>query len=532
VIDLRTTPLFPSRPASRLEKNSYTARNPLTGLFWCNEDQDDQDVWETLVVTRKDSEDNTIAKVRDLEDFARIWMQITPALENVTAELSWRNTTGSPAVKIYKAFELDGGDRYLKEQAYGEGQMSGSYGTVLGTVASGGSYSFDQNYFSDGEVKHFVFEGASQGSGELVLQIKKDGQVIAESSVHLDLKDVKEMYEQASVSDDANFDTPVPENAQFNWVLNRTLPADSDEEKRLIVYVHGFNTGLEDHFVQAETLFKRLYWQGYKGRYASFRWPSPLLFLNEGEIVAYNLGEFKAWKSGLAFKGYLDYLATTPRLQGYTINVAAHSMGNIVTGSALKNGATIDNYVLMQAAVPAGCYDLRHEINNFERFLTAEGSRPTPDYAEDLGYRDYLPVGGQVRGSIVNFFNEVDFALTTAWENNEAILKPYDEVGDGRYDYGDPDPAPPEEPQPYHVDIFGFDYFVTDAHESMAFVARPRSKAAGALGATAGTIEDRVNVGEGTVHNFGRATEEHSAEFTRSIQGLQPFYSELLRVTK
>jgi len=540
VIDLRTTPLFPSRPASRLEKNSYTARNPLTGLFWCNEDQDDQDVWETLVVTRKDSEDNTIAKVRDLEDFARIWMQITPALENVTAELSWRNTTGSPAVKIYKAFELDGGDRYLKEQAYGEGQMSGSYGTALGTVLDGSTYTFDQGYFSDGQVKHFVFEGATQGKGELVLQIKKDGQVIAESSVHMDLKNIKDMYERAKVHPDANFDVPTPENAQFNWVLEKTLEADPDEEKRLIVFIHGHNTSIEDHYVQAESMFKRLYWQGYKGRYAAFYWPS-LIFGNiingNGLPDEYNTGEHIAWKCGIAFKGYLDHLRTVPRLNGYSMSVVAHSMGNVVTGTALKNGATIDNYILMQAAVPGGSYDPRDEINNFERFLSAESTRPTPDNAEDLGYRDYLPIKSQVTGSIINFFNPSDFALATGrklgleanWEANEDTYKP-DSRPWGNYAY-DFTVQYPTERQGF-VNYLGSIRFVDDPHESMAFIARPRSKAVGALGATRGAVGLEVPIGPGTPSDFGDTQPDHSAQFARPIQGLQPFYQELLERTK
>ena len=37
-------------------------------------------------------------------------------------------------------------------------------------------------------------------------------------------------------------------------------------------------------------------------------------------------------------------------------------MGNIVVGSALIEGMTINNYALMQAAVPAACYDEREAI--------------------------------------------------------------------------------------------------------------------------------------------------------------------------
>jgi hypothetical protein len=41
-----------------------------------------------------------------------------------------------------------------------------------------------------------------------------------------------------------------------------------------ILFVHGWNmeTWLKDRW--AERAFKRLYWQGYQGRFGSFRWPT------------------------------------------------------------------------------------------------------------------------------------------------------------------------------------------------------------------------------------------------------------------
>ena len=41
-----------------------------------------------------------------------------------------------------------------------------------------------------------------------------------------------------------------------------------------ILHVHGYNMALweKDHF--GETEFKRLYWQGYQGRFGVFRWPT------------------------------------------------------------------------------------------------------------------------------------------------------------------------------------------------------------------------------------------------------------------
>jgi len=50
-------------------------------------------------------------------------------------------------------------------------------------------------------------------------------------------------------------------------------------------------------------------------------------------LALYNESEYIAWKSGKSLKQYVNNLPA-----GYARNVVAHSMGNIVTGSALKGG--------------------------------------------------------------------------------------------------------------------------------------------------------------------------------------------------
>lgn len=99
----------------------------------------------------------------------------------------------------------------------------------------------------------------------------------------------------------------------------------------------------------------------------------------------YNTSEHRAWKYGPALAAYV---ASQPSY--YAKNIAAHSMGNIVAGSALLSGMSIDNYALLQAAVPAGCYDAGEDVNSYGPFLTAEASTPTPDWADARGYRARL----------------------------------------------------------------------------------------------------------------------------------------------
>ena len=86
----------------------------------------------------------------------------------------------------------------------------------------------------------------------------------------------------------------------------------------------------------------------------------------------------------------------------------------------MYNGA-VDNYVLSQAAIPAGCYDASDSINNYDLFDQREQQSPTPDTAAELGYRGYLG-GLNVSGSVVSFYNIGDYALKTGQAGGRLTL--------------------------------------------------------------------------------------------------------------
>jgi hypothetical protein len=68
---------------------------------------------------------------------------------------------------------------------------------------------------------------------------------------------------------------------------------------------------------------------------------------------------------------------------------------------------------------------------------------------------------------------------------------------------------------------------IIDPKELMPFIARPRSKAVGALQGVSGMIHGG-EVDLTANFNFRGAEEEHSAQFNWNIQRLDGFYSQLL----
>jgi pimeloyl-ACP methyl ester carboxylesterase len=236
----------------------------------------------------------------------------------------------------------------------------------------------------------------------------------------------------------ANTNFPVPANSvsASTFQVDHYLQPDSTEANQLILFIHGWRMTQFDYGDFSDTMFKRLYWSGYQGKFAALRWPTRSADTDGSllQFFTYDRSEFIAFDSGLGTSAYLDNLAS--RYTNYDIGVTAHSMGNIVMMEALKDQlaeghSVVDNYVLMQGAVPAHCYDTSSALN-YSRFTTI--SNQTPDT-----YRGYPgAINNAIQGSMVNFFNTNDYALATGiidlgalgtmqvnWEENEADTKPF-----------------------------------------------------------------------------------------------------------
>jgi hypothetical protein len=502
-------------------------------VFWVN---NDRDLYEKDLDTPNghNYDDNAINGFRDLEDFARLWVSGLPALpsaQGYSISLSWRNATGNPSIKLYRAYETNGGTAYLQDTNIALQQVLysafpgvGGYGGSIGAVSlpgpfGAGPFTFPSNYFAvQGTNTHFLFEGAGIGSGELVLTISKGTNTVAETSAWFDLRDIKDMYEQVDIR---NVTDATPNTLTSTYHETKVLSDDASEDKSVILFVHGWRMGVWDYHSFSESMFKRLYWQGFKGRFAALRWPTLSKDTDGpvGQFATYNRSEFRAFQSA---RGVSDYLAhLRQRFPDRSINVAAHSMGGIVMAEALKRDVglgrrSINHLVIMQAAVPAHCYDTT--LPNYVPFVSAETnilSMPTPDT-----YRGYPgAINGAVSNSIVNFFNTNDYALATgvyggqqvSWEQNQKTYKP--DQGFGYSSDG--------------TNAFKSFVLVTDPRQIMAFVARPRSKAVGALPDVNGAIQGgQLDLKA----NFGFDTDmgEHSAQFNWNIHRLAGFYTSLL----
>src|SRR5205823_6822149 len=174
---------------------------------------------EQIPARRPDSSLHQTTSKRNLEDFARLWIDVSGATEaldwGMQIGLKWKNVTGAPVINIYPSADGDGSPSYLTDDAAAQTQIgSSTFNDAVRdknnkqTVDANGTFIFKPDYWNnlsdDSPKKCFLFEGVSEGKGELtIVFLDQNGNELAEvGSVWLDLKDIKKMYERASATPD------------------------------------------------------------------------------------------------------------------------------------------------------------------------------------------------------------------------------------------------------------------------------------------------------------------------------------------
>lgn len=391
----------------------------------------------------------TIPCQRDLEDYARLWicgvtsnlLAALPAGASITLSMnqtpSYLNNytinsdVGQPTIDLFAAADLDGGIGYLTNSTIASNQINTTLCPFVQRFGPASSFELN-NLENHLPTTHFIWCGVSNGIGQLTLTISDGSNIIGQTSTYIQVDDVKQMYERWTVGDNPNL-------APANKAILATdgleageqafeYPLSTDTNTPYILHVHGWNMPSWEKDRYAESEFKRLYWQGYQGRFGELRWPTFYNFPLEAfqwqaaDLQNYDNSEFNAWQSATGLLNLLTNLDTKYPGQVY---ITAHSMGNVVAGEALRLAGTnrvVNTYVAMQGALPSQTYD----PNATTRSIPSLEDNGTPNR-----YADYYTNGASCyfngsagAGTYVNFFNTNDYALNVNnWQLNQN-LKP------------------------------------------------------------------------------------------------------------
>ena len=247
--------------------------------FWINNDRDfdgfgfDSETDTSLI----DSDLDIIRNIRDLEDFAKMRITLCSNMKQLVDQ-GYRlaiHTTGELNIKAFRASSP--GLDYLQKV------NTKSRGNPLDLNKLSSELQIEE--FLTGSV-NLLFEGVKKGKGvvQLVL-LAPDGTSEVQSEFYLELYDVKEMYarviaepftlESPGVVDPFSFEEPIQPDIRFRldskFPLREEIPKDNSQ---VIIFIHGWNMTDGDRFSFSETMFKRLWWAGYNGKFVSFFWPT------------------------------------------------------------------------------------------------------------------------------------------------------------------------------------------------------------------------------------------------------------------
>jgi hypothetical protein len=503
---------------------------------------------------------------RDLQDFTRLWVCgiTTNLLNNLpygsVVTLSWGDVgnpnSGNPTIDLFTAADTDGGLGFQTNETVATTQINAVQSPYLGRLGPGQSIplsSFDTNGNPTWLGNYFIWCGVSNGTGGLTLTVADgNGYVLAQTTTYIQIMDIKQMYERWTVGESSQMPPMsaailAPDYPTNSMTASFQYLQPPNTNTPYILFVHGWNLASWEKDRFAESAFKRLYWQGYQGRFGSFRWPTDNGFYGLWQIIATNRNEkdnfdsseYQAWQSA---QGLLNKLNNLNSEYPGHVYMLAHSMGNVLANEALRlagNKQVVNTYVASQAAVTAHTYDTNVPNYSFVYYAYGAPLSLSPDTPNIYG--NWFAGNGGAAGAIVNFCNTNDYALSrSVWQLNE-LLKPDRSVLEGTdiWTYGyngtvnDPPPWNNFYKQDTNSTTYDFNIFTSlnNHYEVMAFDAQPYTTALGATPVVRNVTRNVSLMGIWPSDPSGKNYSQHfwhSAEFEGDYPQQQGYWSELL----
>jgi hypothetical protein len=348
--------------------------------FWSNDDHDYGDVDGTDIPndSQQDYCGNTIKGTRDLIDYFPAKLEIRKLLQIFPANsykyyLSydpvtyWKDNSstgfGSPFLKVVWNPEA-------KAEADGVTTLSGNWqkditnaSVLLGKSVQMVNPGAGIGQGTELQVPDDMLQAAAAGDGliwveaagksdsPLVLQVyNSQNQWITSAILPLSISGVEDMFRHHNMrgitgGTGGADNRPVP----TNW-------PDADRNGKTFLFVHGYNVNGESSRGWSSEFFKRMFWSGSNARFVSVSWRGDQ---SQENIPITNILVTPDYQANVdnAF-GTASALKDVISSYGPGVTVAAHSLGNMLVGSAIHDcGARPENYYMIDAAVPKEAYD-------------------------------------------------------------------------------------------------------------------------------------------------------------------------------
>jgi hypothetical protein len=334
-----------------------------------------------------------------------------------------------------------------------------------------------------------------------------------------------------------NWPDPTTDSSQYSTyhAAYSAYTANSPQTNDYILFVPGWRMLPSDDTDFANTSYKRLFWQGYKGRFGTFNWPTEwinttgasktTLLTDPAKVYAigenFAESEQRALFSATALEALLTKLAgqyTSGSNGSSRVNVLSHSMGSYVVSEALRLAITpggtpiVNTYIASQGATPAEAYD-----------GSGPGSAPRLDefawLTGDLsGMTYYGDIGASV-SHLVNYYNPLDFALA-----QEDVLNAVKD----NYSFGGYSTEALGDYRFYDSNGFALDNW-KDRYSILAFAGINATNGIGKSANVGGPFDQSKQIDVATAFGFNGNTFDHSAEFMGTNAQRGDYWNQVLK---
>jgi hypothetical protein len=351
------------------------AMNGIPFVFWVNDDNDENKIHEYADIPGEgaDGEDMKINGERDLVDFFPVQPQLADILDILPKELySYviSHPTGAlnflemPTVEPESQREFYGAGSYLANENMAYEAMGRSDQGKMKSTAGAGS-----------ELSGEYLEAAKNGKGVLLIEAKEETEqsfelVISEKLTGLNVVHIKDICKLSTSRVEKLYWRLDLRPAIYNQPVQGIISA-SDEghiellKNRWFIFCHGYNVSAKQARGWNAEMFKRMTQMGFQSKFLGVTWEG-----NQGQVGGL-LGLFLTvtpdyWNNVYNALRCSTYLASAVNgLQGGKVVISAHSLGNILVGSAICNqGLNAEQYFMLNAAVPREAYSTSHSEND------------------------------------------------------------------------------------------------------------------------------------------------------------------------
>jgi len=314
----------------------------------------------------------------DLTDFFPVWLRLESALDAYPpgGDIEYRLRQADGALRfVYTDLVATNAGNYLITDAasYGSSFTKNAYEAdtiaIPDVVGVPLSSDFLSRIASDPNKGVILVEAAKPAFFPLVLEVWTNDVKVLETPLRLSILGVQNMYRWINL----RHVTSGKEKRITRTVSPLNYP-DNISNGKQVVFVHGFNVDEKKAEAWGSEIFKRLYQSGSRAMYTAVTWQGdedPLIGLMPAAAY-YHLDVINAFQVASALVSEVTDLPG----QKY---VAAHSLGNMVVSSAIRDhGFNPARYFMIDAAVAMEAY----KSSAYEPLDIAEP--PWPSYTNRL----------------------------------------------------------------------------------------------------------------------------------------------------